>query len=261
VTGPQPKVTDSLSEPEPVSAAAAPPDVSGALARLGFWAAVAAVTLTVVTAVVGVTTPPRSGPMCQLEVCVAYPYTDVADFVPRDYLWLYPALALAVAVVVLLAVVAVAAPAGLRGHAAAGLALAVLGATALVLDYGVQLFVVQPSLLAGENQSLSLISQYNPHGVFIALENIGYAALALAFVLLGVAMPGGGPVRVARWAFIVGGALTWAALVALAAFYRAGLEYRFELASISLHWLIVVVGGVALAVHFGRARRPAGMSA
>ncbi len=247
------------SSPRPVSTAE-PRDPSAGLARLGWWAAVSAVLLTVITAVLAVGTPPRSGPMCQLQVCVAYPYTDVADYVPRDYLWLYPALGLAVVVVVLLAVVAAGAPPARRGEAAAGLAFAVLGSTALVLDYGVQLFVVQPSLLAGETQGLTLVSQYNPHGVFIALENLGYAALAAAFLALGAAMPGNGPVRLARWAFLAGGALTWIALLALAAAYRANLEYRFELAAITLHWLTIVVGGLALAASWRRPQRSAGGS-
>ena len=30
--------------------------------------------------------------------------------------------------------------------------------------------------------------QYNPHGIFIALENVGYVLLNLAFLFLGVAM-------------------------------------------------------------------------
>ncbi len=238
----------------PVSAAP-PGDPAGGVARLGLWTAVAAVLLSVVTAVVAVSTPPRSGPMCQLDVCVVYPYTDVAAYVPRDYLWLYPALALAIVVLVSLAVVAAAAPPARRGWAAVGLALAVLGSTALVLDYGVQLFVVQPSLLTGEAESLTLVSQYNPHGVFIALENLGYAALAAAFLALGAAMPGDGPVRVARWAFVAGGALTWVALVVLAVVYRADLEYRFELAAISLHWLTVIVGSLALAASWRRPRQ------
>jgi hypothetical protein len=47
--------------------------------------------------------------MCRLERCVTAPYTDVAAFVPRDYLWRYPAIALQLAFLVLVAVLAAAA--------------------------------------------------------------------------------------------------------------------------------------------------------
>jgi hypothetical protein len=48
-----------------------------------------------------ITTLPRSGPYCQ-NGCVGYPYTDVAAFVPRDYLWMYPAVLLTLLTMVLI---------------------------------------------------------------------------------------------------------------------------------------------------------------
>jgi hypothetical protein len=215
--------------------------------------------------------------MCRLAECVTAPYTDVAAFVPRDYLWLYPSIALQLTFVVLVAVLVGRtagqrpAPAGptqawptqawpaqawpAQAWAATGFVL--LGAGLLVADYGLQLFVVQPSLLAGEVDGLSLLSQYNPHGVFIGLENLGYAAIALGWLFLS-AMPDGvmrgpsGRMRAVRWVFLTGGLLTWGFLIGLAAGYGAGLEYRFELAAISLYWLVAVTTGVLLTVEFRR---------
>ena len=46
--------------------------------------------------------------------------------------------------------------------------------------------------------------------------------------------------------------LTWAALVGLAVAYGRDLGYRFELAAISVHWVVVVVGGVLLAAELRR---------
>jgi hypothetical protein len=66
--------------------------------------------------------------------------------------------------------------------------LATLAAGVLLTDYGIQLMVVQPSLVKKETEGLGLWSQLNPHGVFIALQNIDYLLLALAFVSLGAAM-------------------------------------------------------------------------
>lgn len=223
-----------------------------ARAVAGFGTAIAASVLGVVTAVVGVTTPPRSGSACQAD-CVTYPYTDVAAFVPRDYLWLYPALALELVLVVLVAVLAAGAGARRRTPAVAAVSLVTLGVGLLVADYGLQLAVVQPSLLAGETEGLGLLTQYNPHGVFIGLEDAGYAAIALGFVAVGVMLGGDGRrARVCRWLFIGGGVLTWAALVGLAVAYGRDLGYRFELAAISVHWVVVVVGGVLLAAELRR---------
>jgi hypothetical protein len=191
--------------------------------------------------------------MCRLSECVTSPYTDVAAFVPRDYLWLYPSLALLLVFVVMVAVLAGRAWPERPAQALAATGFVVLGAGLLVADYGLQLFVVQPSLLVGESAGLSLLSQYNPHGVFIGLENLGYAAVAVGWVFLGAMLTGrSGRMRVVRWVFLTGGVLTWVALVGLAVGYGAGLEYRFELAAISLYWLVAVTTGVLLTVEFHR---------
>ena len=141
--------------------------------------------------------------------------------------------------------------------AALAVVLAVIGASVLVVDYGIELMVVQPALLAGEVDGLSLWSPYDPHGVFIALENLGYAAFGAAFVLLGAALAGrsGAVLRAVRATFTAGGTLILVALVALAGVYRAGLDYRFEVAGLSLAWLVLVVTGTLLAVMFA-AERP-----
>ncbi len=75
--------------------------------RVGSWAAVLTVLLTAATAVAGVATPARSGPFCgpTTWACVPAPYTDVAQFIPGDYLWLIPAILLAPVFVVLMAAI------------------------------------------------------------------------------------------------------------------------------------------------------------
>jgi hypothetical protein len=60
---------------------------------------------------------------------------------------------------------------------------AVIAAAILTVDYYVQFTTVQASLVRGEVDSgLSLLSQYNPHGLFIAMEDVGYAAMLVAFL-------------------------------------------------------------------------------
>lgn len=132
--------------------------------------------------------------MCQLEHCVGFPYTDVAAYVPRDYLWMYPTIALELSVVVLVAVLAMLVRPSRRGLAVAAMGFTVLGVTLVVADYGVQLFVMQPSLLAGQVEGLTLWSEYNPRGIFIALENIGYAVVALGLGGIGATLPRGGTI-------------------------------------------------------------------
>ncbi|PRY32385.1 hypothetical protein [Pseudosporangium ferrugineum] len=225
-------------------------------ARYGLWTAVATVTACTATAATAVTTPPRSGPYCR-SGCIGYPYTEAAAFVPRDYVWMYPALLTALLFVVLAVCLHGRAAPGRRVLTGAGVGFAVTGAATLVADYAVQLTVMQPSLLSGETAGLSPLSQYNPHGVFIALENVGYATVGLALVFLGGGLAGHGsrPIRAAGAVFAAGGALTTAVLVLYGAIYRARLDYRFEVVSMLITWIALIAGGLLLVVAFARAPR------
>lgn len=226
--------------------------------RLGVWVAPSTAAVGVVSLVVSVSTPVRSGPWCN-DGCVAYPYTDVAAFVPRDYLWIYPEVLLVLLFVVLAACLLHWVPPQRRLSAAVAVCFAVIGAAVLVVDYGIQLTVLQPAVLSGQTEGLSALTMYNPRGVFIALENVGYAVFGVAFVFLGGALAGASSrrERAVHWVFIVGGVLILAALVLSAAIYRADLDYWFELMSLSITWLVLIVSGTMLTVVFGRALKVA----
>ena len=58
-------------------------------ARIGRWIAPSLAVLAATAFALGIATPPRSGPFC-IGKCIVYPYTDVVQFLPRDYLWVIP---------------------------------------------------------------------------------------------------------------------------------------------------------------------------
>jgi hypothetical protein len=75
---------------------------------------------------------------------------------------------------------------------------------------------VQPSLLKGEVEGVSLFSQHNPHGIFIAVEDVGYLVMSMAFLFAGAAFVGSGRFgRAIRWLFIVSSVGAIAALTGL----------------------------------------------
>jgi len=217
---------------------------------LGFWAAVATAVSAAIALGLGVTTPPRSGSNCSSD-CITAPYTDAAAFVPRDYLWVYAASMMVLLFVVLVAGVHHAVVESHRVFSQVALSFAVIAAVAAVLDYAVQLTVLQPALLKGELDGLSLWSMYNPHGVFIALENAAYLLMAVSFVFLAAALPKvGGVVRAARVVLVAAGAIVVLSSVLLAVQYGRDLDYRFEVLAIGVDWLALIVAGALLAIGF-----------
>lgn len=222
--------------------------------QFDFWVAVLTATTTAVTFVWAVLTPPKSGPFC-VDGCVGYPYTDIAAHIPGDFFWMYPALVTAPLFVILLN--------GIRTHAAPdrqrfgdiAVAFGVMAATLLTADYFIQLRVIQPAVLSHEPDGLAPLTQYNPHGVFIALEEAGYLLMAVAFLFAGLALSARPRwFGAARWVFLSGSAAVILMFVGLSWAYGPRVEYRFEVASIAVDWLVIIIASVVL----GIAYRPAG---
>jgi hypothetical protein len=221
-------------------------------ARLSFWVAVLTAVVAAAALAMAVTTPPQSGPYCSMS-CIAYPYTNAAGFVPRDYLWMYPAALMSMTFIVLVACIHRQARDDLKVFSLVAMCFASLGAAMILPDYVIQIAVVQPSLLDGQVSGLSLFSQYNPHGIFIALEDGGYSLMGLAFLFCGLSLGRLTRVeRVVRRLLVISGVAVIGVLVTLALIFGKDLEYRFEVIALSIDWIVLVMAGVLLGVVFKR---------
>lgn len=189
--------------------------------------------------------PPRSGPFCRGDDCITYPYTDAAAHVPNDYIWMYFAVVMSLAFLAWVVCVVGRNPASISAAGIMAVVLAAIATTVLLLAYGVQLLVMQPSLLKGESEGLSPWSQYNAHGIFIALESLGYWIAGLA--LLSLAVTVARSTRTTRWLrgiSLLAGMATVLLLPIMGLIYRSDLEYRYEVAAIAILWPAFVVLGL-----------------
>jgi hypothetical protein len=228
------------------------PATGGGATRLGFWTAIVTIVVVAVFAVVAIPTPPRSGPFCA-SACVAYPYVDVAQFIPGDYFWLLPGILLAPTFVVLMACIHAYAPEPKKIYSRIGLSFALIYAVVILVDYYLQLTVVVPSLQAGETEGLSLFTQYDPHGVFIALETLGYSMLTVALLFAAPVFAGGRVERSIRGLFVLSFVLAVAAFVGLALLGHDLVA--FEVTVLMIIWIVLIASGVLLGVVFRRARQ------
>lgn len=221
-------------------------------ARFGYLAASGTGLTTLVAFGVALATPPLSGPLCR-KACVAYPYQDIAERFPRDYYWMFPAMLATLLYVAFMVALHVRAPPAQRPVAQLGLILAAMAAIVLVGDYYVQLAVVQPSVLAGEPDGIALLSQYNSHGAFIALEELGYLLMSLSLVCMTPSLSSSTRLeRVAGRVFLAGFVVTVSVLCWVLSSYGNAREYRFEIAVISIDWTALIVGAFVMAVVFRR---------
>lgn len=223
------------------------------VARLGFWSAILTTVVSAAFFVLGILTPARSGPFAPPAEVIPYPYTNVAVFIPGDYTWLYPGLLLAPIFVILMSCIYHRAPEEKRIFGQIGLSFALIYATIIMIDYFIQLAVVEPSILSGETAGLSLFTQYNPHGLFIALECLAYLIMSASLVSIAPIFMGGRLERSVRWLYVSGFVLVIAALVGLVLFGQNFVA--FEVVALLINWIVLIVSGVLLSILFQRGLR------
>jgi hypothetical protein len=220
--------------------------------RWGFWSAILTALLAAVSFGMAVTTPPRTGPLATPGSAIPYPYAAAARFVPHDFVWMYPAVLMMLVFLVLAVCVRERQVDDRRVFGTIGLCLAAVAFAVIALDYFIQLRTVQPALLRGELDGLAILSQYNPHGVFIALEELGFLAMGVSFAFVGLALGSSRLERVTRWVYLVSSALIVTAFVGMSWYFGFGLEYRFEVTVIFIGWLTLMTSGSLLAFAFRR---------
>lgn len=220
--------------------------------RVGLYAAALTVVITIVTFGMALTAIPISGANCP-ENCVAYPYLDTVSQYPRDFLWMLPAMGLMVAYIVLMTAIHAVAPTPRKAFSQVGLSFAIISAVILLIDYYLQFSVVPMSLMNNETAGIPLLIQYNPHGIFIALEELGYLMMSLSFLFVAPVFTRANRLAVlVRWIFITSFILTVLVLVGITITYGMERLDRFEVGIISINWLVLILNGSLLSVFFRR---------
>jgi hypothetical protein len=121
---------------------------------------------------------------------------------------------------------------------------AIVAAAVLLIDYFVEVTVMQPSLEKGHLEEWTILTQYNPNGVFIALDELGYLLMSLAFVCLVPAFaPKNRLERAIRWLLTLSFAATVVALIGVSASRGNDRGDLFEILVISIVWMTLIVVG------------------
>lgn len=219
--------------------------------RLGFYSGVATAVVTVVAFGFAIIAIPVSGAMCT-QNCHAYPYNDTAAQWPHDFLWMPIAMLAIVAFVALMVSIHLGASVARKPISLLGLGFALISAAVLLIDYYLQFTVVPSSLAANETEGLALLTMYNPNGIFIALEELGYLVMAVSFLCVAPIFAGSRLELAVRWIFGLAFAACVAATVLIAATSGLDRQDRLEIALLSICWLTMIVNGALLAVVFRR---------
>ena len=221
--------------------------------RFGFYSSLSLTILTILTFGFAMIAIPPAGPYCPGD-CMSYPYPDILSYYPRDYYWMYMAVFQLVAYLIFIIANHFNVLHERRIFSFISVAFALISTTVLLADYYIQFAVVPISVMKGETEGIALITQYNGHGVFVVLEELGYFMMSISFLFLGLAFAMKNRLeRTIRWILIVPFVITVFSFVFYSIKFGIDRDYRFEVAAISFNWVMIIVAGILLSIYFKRA--------
>lgn len=220
--------------------------------KTGFIAALSVSIITLIVFVFAMMAVPPAGPYCPGD-CMYYPFEDLLDYFPRDYYWMYFAIVQLIAYVIFIISIHVNASAEKRITSTNAVAFALIAAIVLLIDYYIQFAVIPVSVMKGEDEGIALLTQYNAHGIFIALEELGFLMMSISFLFLSFVFRKKDRLSGSiRWILVVSFVLTLLSFIYYLVIYGIEREYRFEVAAITINWLALIVVGILIGVYFNR---------
>ncbi len=223
--------------------------------RFGYYSAILTTVLAIVTFGFAIAAMPISGANCPRD-CVKYPYLDTVSQFPRDFIWMPLAIMLVLAYVTLMVSIHSYAPGQKKIFSQVGLSFALVAAAILMSDYFIQFSVIPMSLMNSETEGLAMLIQYNPHGVFLALEELGYLVMSLSFLFMAPVFSNRNRLEsTIRWIFDIAFILAFVSLATISINYGLERQDRFEVVVLSIDWLVLLINGVLLSIVLRKQRK------
>lgn len=216
--------------------------------KFGLYSSLSLTLLTIITWGVAMTAIPPAGPYCPGD-CMSYPYSDILSYYPRDYYWMYLAIFQLFGYLIFI----------VSNHFITGIekklfsflsvSFALVTTIVLLIAYFVQFSVVPMSMMKGETEGIALLTQYNGHGIFIAMEDLGYITMSISFLFLSFIFSFKNRLeRTIRLILISAFLLTVLSFVFYTIKFGIDRSYRFEVATITINWLTTITIGILVSI-------------
>lgn len=220
--------------------------------KFGFYSSIALTILTIITFGLAMIAIPPSGPNCPGN-CMNYPFSDLLNYYPRDYYWMYLVIFQIFAFIIFVVSLHNSTSNEKKIFSSTGVAFALISSIVLLADYFIQFAVVPVSMMKGEIEGIALLTQYNGHGIFIALEELGYITMSIALFFLAPVFSSTNRLNKSiRWILFFPLILNLISFVLYSFKFGIDRHYRFEVASISIDWLFLIVVSILICIYFKR---------
>ncbi|TFG88828.1 MAG: hypothetical protein E4H16_04475 [Candidatus Atribacteria bacterium] len=107
--------------------------------------------------------------------------------------------------------------------------------------------------MKGETEGIALMTQYNGHGMFIAMEELGYITMSISFLFLALIFSVKKRLEKSiRLILILPFLITVLSLVVFSIKFGLDRDYRFEVATITINWLVTITVGILISISIKR---------
>ncbi len=105
--------------------------------------------------------------------------------------------------------------------------------------------------MQGQTEGIPLLTQYNGHGIFIALEELGFTMMSIAFFFLALAVTGKSRLEnVVRWILVSPLAVNIFAFTAYSLQFGLDRDYRYEVVALTINWLVSILIGILMSIKY-----------
>ncbi len=216
--------------------------------KFGLYATMSFVILTIITWGIAMIAVPPAGPYCPGD-CMSYPFPDILMYYPRDYYWMYVSIFQLFAYLIFIVSNHFVAPIEKKLFSFISVAFALISAIVLLIAYFVQFSVVPVSVMNGETDGIALITQYNGHGIFIAMEDLGYITMSISFLFLAFIFSMKNRLaKTIRLILFMSFLLTVLSFVFYSFKFGMDRSYRFEVAAITINWIATITAGILICI-------------
>ena len=206
--------------------------------------------ITIVTFVVAMFAVPISGNFAPGEG-LSYPYLNTLDQIPRDYLWMPLAIIMMVMYLIVFTEIHYSIEGSNKPISQLALNFANLSTGILVVNYFIQFSIVPVSLLNGQTDGITLLTQYNPYGLFIILEELGYLVMSLSFLFVALAFAHKTNLeKLIKRVFLIAAILGLLSFVLISAVMGENKLDVFEVVIILINWFVLIFNGILLSKWF-----------
>ena len=218
--------------------------------KFGYYSSFLLSILTIVSFGFAMTAIPPAGPYCP-DNCMEYPFPDILLYYPRDYYWMYLAIFQLFAFVIFIVTNHFIVNTGKKLYTFISISFALISSTVLLIAYFTQFSVVPISVMKGETDGIALITQYNEHGLFIAMEELGYISMSIALFFLAFGFSKNSRAeRIIRIILISQLILTFIAFIFYSIKFGIERSYLFEVATITINWLVIIIVGIMIGLYY-----------